>query len=146
MKQIKDIISKPSEALQAMVDGLLEQSQRSDFQIYMNTYGEYDSYDDICHGCAVTCTVQKLLNKNLTEENIYSYSHSEFFGIDDIRIFESVMDDARMGYLVSLFEYFNLLDKYHHSFDKRFWLRTDNWQEEIPKVKELINELKEKNL
>jgi hypothetical protein len=146
MKLIKDIISKPSEALQAMVDGLIEQAQRSDFQIDMNTYGEYNNDDDICCGCAATCTVQKLLNKNLTKENINSDYHSEFYGIEDIKEFENVMDDARVGSLITLFDYFNLLDKFENDFDKRFCLRTDNWEKQIPKVKELIKELRDKGL
>jgi hypothetical protein len=146
MKKIKDVITKPSEALQAMVDGLLEQSQRSDFKIDMNIFGKYDSYDNICYGCAATCTVQKLLNKNLTKENINMNLHSEFYGIEDICKFESVMNDARGGYLERLFEYFDLSDKFEDDFDNRFWLETDNWQEELPEVNELIKELKEKGL
>jgi hypothetical protein len=107
MKLIKDIITKPSEALQAMVDGLLEQSKRGDFKIDMDTYGTYDE-NNICCGCAATCTVQKLLNKNLDKENIDYESHSEFFGIEDIIEFESVMNEARMGYFSILIYIINL--------------------------------------
>jgi hypothetical protein len=145
MKNIKDIISKPSEALQAMMDGLLEQAQRSDFKIDMLTYGKYDE-NNICYGCAATCTVQKLLNKNLDKENIDWDLHSEFFGIKDIIEFERVMDWARVGDLRDLFYYFNLLDKFENDFDDMFGLETDNWKRELPKVKELIKELKEKGL
>jgi uncharacterized protein (UPF0276 family) len=144
MKLIKDIISKPSEALQAMVDGLLEQAQRKDFKIDMLTFGYYTN--KLCYGCTATCTVQKLLNKNLTEENINSDYHSEFYGIENIREFENVIDSARAGFLKSLFNYFNLGDKFEENFNNRFWLETDKWKKELLKVEELIKELREKGL
>ena len=143
MKTIKEIISKPSEALQAMVDGLKTQSKRKDFKIRMHTFGETNG--DICFGCAATCTVQQLTGINLTDTNIYLFQHSKVLNIEkrDIEKFEIAIDGTRKGYLRKLFGYFGIEipEKYYKR--QNFYLGTITWKEELPIVNKLIEELKE---
>lgn len=62
-RKIKSIVSKPSEAVQAMIDGL---KNRRGLRINMGTYGQSeDEKSKICYGCAATCTVQQVAGKKI---------------------------------------------------------------------------------
>jgi hypothetical protein len=50
---------KPSELLQAMVDGLMRHKDLPDFKVDMETFGRAE--DDICYGCAATCALSELM-------------------------------------------------------------------------------------
>ena len=144
-RQIKDIISKPSEALQAMVDGLKAQSEREDFVIDMDSYGTHDY--KICYGCAATCTIQQLTGKKLTSKNIDETSdRAKFLKLDeyDLDDFEFIMNNVRSGYYIEgLLQYFNITKRVKRPC---FSLKSHNWKEEIPKVKKYIKYLQEKGL
>lgn len=145
--KITDYISKPSEALQAMIDGLANQSKRLDFVIDMGTYGSTNG--KTCFGCAATCAIQQITDRTLTTKSIGVSNlsiRSKSTGIDkeDYSIFEDAINSARQGYLSDLFDYFKL--EHDYDFDYRFDMVSDNWEEQIPKVEELINELKERGL
>lgn len=147
MRKIKDIISKPSEALQAMVDGLLEQNARPDFRIDMNTFGSFSEMKHVCYGCAATCAVQKLIGVNFNKENINLRGLAVNIEHVDLSAFEWRIDMARMGLLRLLFLYFgfddNILDIGSNLTTALFCLENHNWRQELPKVTAHIKLLQE---
>ena len=109
-KKFKTILGKPSSAIQAMVDGLRQQSKRKTFTVDMATYGDFDDEDKVCFGCAATCTVQRAMHKTFRNENIAMIEgRAEFLGADvnDLSDFENAIDNLRVADLFALFDYFN---------------------------------------
>lgn len=148
MKSIKELAPKPSDALQAMVDGLLNQSKRTTFEIDMNGYG---GADKICYGCAATCTIQQLAGKNLIPRDILDCtSRAESLGFDprELGDFEIAINEARMGQLLHLFIFYNLhyKSKEKYKYDSHFYLEDNDWREQLPQVITLIELLKSKGL
>ena len=162
--KIRDIIHKPREALQAMVDGLLSQDMRKDFEIDMNTYGLVD--EAICMGCAATCAVQQITGKDITCERFTvdtcdTIKHEaqalglsqDKASLDDLRKFEQAIDRARRGQLVTLFDYFHIEPELINLPEETYRIRddigiiieikTDNWKQQIHYVMKKVKELKE---
>jgi len=143
-QEIKSIISKPSEALNAMVKGLYRQSRRKGFKIDMNTYGDSYHRSKICCGCAATCTIQEIAHKNLIfkkgEDIYYLTTRAEKLDLikEDVDVFEMAIDSARVGNYDRLFEYFGI-SEYWSKED--FYLSTSNWKEDIPLVRKSIRKL-----
>lgn len=133
MKKIKNIISKPSQAVTAMIVGLLRQNTRSDFKIDMGVYGEVNRAEKICYGCAATSCVQQLTGQDATYEGVRDYSSPfywfEDYDSDDIADFESAIDDVRVGYSGSLFWYlgFNVNTIDPDLIRTPFKLQTEDW-------------------
>lgn len=147
MRKIKDILPKPSDAIQAMIDGLEEQSERPKFQIEMSTFGEAGA-GDVCFGCAATCTIQHAFEHNFTVDEIEGcYNRSEALNVDeeDLDIFEDVIDGFRQGYAFRLLNYYGIR-RGHPNFNDLYtgdWnMMTFNWKSEIPKVKAYLEQLK----
>lgn len=149
MKTIKEILKVPSAALQAMVDGLRKQSKRKNFRIDMGSFGEVAITKSLCFGCAATCAAQQIAGKNLTPTNVGTLSKRAKklnFDVLDLSKFEQAMDHARRGLIGSLFDYFCVAEEHSILFDNRFYLWSDSWEEQLPKVEALIEELKSKGL
>lgn len=148
MRKIKDIISKPSEALQAMVDGLLEQDARHDFVVEMDFFGYVGETSGRCFGCAATCAVQKITGVNFTPDDILKrYVNTDIFLLDLCK-FENIIDTARCsGNLRMLFFYFGYDDTFFDIDEKltmaNFSLQNHNWRHELPKVTAHIKLLQE---
>lgn len=149
-RKIRDVISKPSEALQAMVNGLRKQSQRPDFRIDMITYGRKGRKgtkdEGLCFGCAATCTVQEIAEKDISCEVVgseYGRAKALGFHIADERHFEDIMDYARKGTMKLLFAYFGI----HGNRANRFievtlpWLNTNNWKNKLKYYEKYIKRL-----
>jgi hypothetical protein len=149
MTSIKDIVKKPSAALQYMVDGLRNQSKRDGFVIDMNVFGDWrgSRTEDktrliICFGCAATCAVQEVFKINYTDESIeYRDLRALVINCDatDLGIFEEAIDEARLGIMDKLFKYFGYSISVKEGV--RFSLRNENWEKQIPLVEEYIKEL-----
>ena len=144
---------KVSTALQAMIDGLKFQSQRKDFRIDMSTFGDFSDLGNrgnpVCFGCAATCTVQQLSEVNFTDSQINSLeerSRQTIRDSDDLEGFEYAIDSARMGNLISIFNYMGDRDSHEFSDDDRWFLSTDDWQEQLPLVQDFVDMLKLKGL
>lgn len=149
-KRIKDVITKPSEAIQAMIDGLRKQSQRSDFQVNMMTYGargsKHGAYANICYGCAATCTVQELAHIDLSCDVIGSKERRAkalgFKLLDQLQ-FEYVIDLVRRGNMSELFVYFDIsLQEAHRFIDA--WLPTlvdTNWEKDLKYYEQYVRKL-----
>jgi hypothetical protein len=58
MRRIKDIVSKPSQLIIAMCDGLEKQNKRRSFRVRMDTFGA--SRGKVCYGCAATCALSDI--------------------------------------------------------------------------------------
>jgi hypothetical protein len=147
MKKFNEIISKPSEALEAMIKGLRKYSRRKNFEVNMSHFG--GSSEGICFGCAATCTVQQIINKDFTPTTIESAAiRSIALDVvkDDLDRFEYAIDNARSGMMGSLFRYFsiniNAFDFDTELLDPGFKLGTDNWTEQLPKVRNYIKKIK----
>ena len=108
MKSIKEVLPKPSDAINAMIVGLMEIPKKNkNFKVDMGTFGTKDG--NICYGCAATCTTFQALNKKITGDNIDGLFREESNQYpDDIGRFESVIDELRMGDLDFLFEFYGL--------------------------------------
>ena len=163
-KKIRDIISKPSEAVDAMINGLLKQEVRKDFIIDMDTYGQVgkvhptDEGDNVCFGCAATCTVQEITSINYTSKSsIYTIGNrSDSCGIDadDLGLFEAAIDELRQGNLYTLFMYFTLIHKYYVFKNNTDvgdvldlpMLTTLTWESNLDKYRDLSAYLKSKDL
>lgn len=142
MKKFKDIISLPSEALQAMVDGLLEMDARPDFQIDMNEFGV--SIGNICFGCAATCAAIFLSKSKYTPETINGPFEDMIPGFEDTRQFEIALNTARSGCLYDLLCYFDipLRNVAAKLKSTSYRLTTDNWRSQLPLVREHIEKLR----
>jgi hypothetical protein len=148
MKKISDIISKPSEALQAMVDGLIASKTWENFELDMSTYGNH-KLGEVCFGCAATCTVYAIAKKQPNNNNIYSVG-TRSIALDlersDLFLFEHLIDSARRGLIKPLFHYFQMGWSHENYYDRRFDLNEINWEKKLPEVKKLIAELKTKEV
>ena len=134
-------------ALQFMVDGLKRQSERKDFKVAMDTFGHYS--EGTCYGCAATCTIQEIAKKDLNElslDETESRAQDLKFDLKQLDRFESFIDDARIGNLENLFAFMKKNTLHKPSYDGRFYLNTNDWESQLPKVEKLIAELKEKNI
>lgn len=141
-------ITKPSEAAQAMVDGLRAQSKRSDFRIAMDTFGSTDG--KICFGCAATCAIQVLNKRNFTVEDLCNGGISRRQAIPaeksaKIARFESAINLFRIGIPIELFDFFEI-DYPAFTRNQNWHLNDDNWEKQLPKVESYIQKLKSRNL
>ena len=142
MRKITDIISKPSQALQAGVDGLRAQDARPGFCVSMSTYGV--EINGICFGCLATCALQQLAEKNLGPGDILgTWWRAKALGFEqeDVNRFEIVMDLAREGDLRGLFRFFGLPPEEVPACEWR--LLQANWREQLPAVEKTIEELRQ---
>lgn len=141
---LKAIKGKPSIALQHMVDGLLKQSRRKKFRIEMGSFGNYSR--GICFGCAATCAIQHITKINFTPDSSILDEDARAMKMkvnnEELNQFESAIDDARFGWLESLFLFCNLPESQSKRFSNSFSLNTDDWKEQIPNIRKTIEELK----
>jgi hypothetical protein len=136
------IQNKPSVALQFMLDGLIGQSERSDFEVDMSFYG--DSLNGVCYGCAATCAIQELTGINYNSEQIsYRATRCKALSVskDELGVFECAINGARNGSIKFLFEFCNLNSSDYKPILKLL-MTTSNYKDQLPLVKELIEDLK----
>lgn len=108
MKSIYDMAPKPSDAIYAMVAGLIKAIRRQyvDFKLDMSTFGGVNTNNSdqkvICVGCAATVTLFELHNKQLDKNSIWHYevraSHLEI-NADELSSFEDDINMLRQGYV-----------------------------------------------
>jgi hypothetical protein len=137
-----------------MVDGLEVQDRAEGRGIDMTLYWSIGE-DGTCFACAATCAIQQLAGKPLDPKAAYS-EFSEIVGENadipaswghdrsDLRSFERAVDTARMGQVRSLFSYMRA-GRYEGD-DPGFYLRTHDWERQLPIVREFIADLEAKGL
>lgn len=143
MRKIKDLINKPSEALEAMVRGVerVKAKEWDNFVIDLDTFGY--KVGNTCFGCMATCAVYELGGKSPDTDNVLEKQRYFYLGFDkcDLDDFEVAMNSARMGGFISLFRYFGF--EYNFQYDNRFCITNENWETEIEKVNVLIKEMQD---
>lgn len=144
-------ITKPSQALEAMVDGLLASKDNPNFRAEMDTYGDVHEQADgpLCFGCAATCTLQQLAGARFTPDSIRRIrSRAEVVGVLAFRLgsFEHAMNRARQGKMYALLKFFDHYDPSVTTWDDEFCLETDGWEVQLPAVRAVIKEMKEAGL
>lgn len=141
---LKAIKGKPSVALTHMVKGLLKQSRRKKFKIYMGTFGKQSR--ELCFGCAATCTIQNISKINFIPDSsicsIDGRSAKMKMDYRELDVFEIAIDSARSGDLVPLFRFCSLSEINARKFNNEIDLYTYNWKENLPAVRKVISELK----
>jgi hypothetical protein len=168
--KVKIDAMKPSDWLQAMIDGLRQAKSDPHWRVDMASYGYWTHGDDpkvseMCFGCAATATFMLMLDTPymaVIEEHGESSSGSRPYSdlvmdaIDynsevDLARTEIAIDHARNGILAPLFRLCNLdpnrtpemiaIPK-DCGWNNRFHMQNNNWETEIPKVETVIAEMK----
>lgn len=139
-------------AVEGMIVGLETQDARPDFMIHMGTYGGTHhglAGPDYCYGCAATATVQQLSGVNHTTDCNIAYKESRaslvHAPVDELIKFEQTIDALRSGYLGPLFDLFKK-DRQLVLFRNLPRLHTCNWKTGLPAYRELLHDLKTKDL
>jgi hypothetical protein len=145
MKTYKELCDgKPSNALAAMIEGLKEFSQKPNFKIDMGTFGEAEEDDEICVGCAACVAVQTLsgvaYGPNQIESSIRR-AYASGVDVSDQDEFELAIDDVRTGDFERLEEYLGLKRDSLEFLNKRWYLSSNDWESDIPKVEQAVSEL-----
>lgn len=157
-------ISRPSQALQAMIDGL--QGREKNQHVDMASFGYRLEGHHTCYGCAATWTLQQLRGEPLPGEYFTAFdedcvalrdasldtqerSHVLKQRDYEVESFEIAMDHARQGLLKTLFEFFGLsksdvksFNDYCHSNGVRVRrLINESWEDCLPDYVELVKHL-----
>lgn len=161
VEEIKEL--KASDILQAMVDGLLDNSKDDKFSVDMGTFGDVRA-GGFCFGCAANAALSNLsgqLYSSLVSESDSSYSPiTKIFppySNDYMSDLESAIDEARQGNVFTLIYFMTNADFWDESdsstyndswfsWDNLFSLETDDWESQIHAVLEVISEMKASGL
>lgn len=98
-RKIKELLPKPSDLIDAMIQGLREQSARPDFKVDMDTWGN-TSAERMCFGCAAICTMQKAFGvtfKPFQLDTLASRSSCLAVEKNELDEFEMTVDGLRRG-------------------------------------------------
>lgn len=160
-RSIKKLVPKPSDAIQAMIDGLLMYDKKKNFRVDMDTYGmvEFEGFFGIgryvCVGCAATCALQLIADKSHTRDSIAPSvvfrSRWLEFDVDETSDFECAIDDVRVGLYDRLFKFYdsyplpNQVMEELIKFDAKP-LYTENWREHLNDYKGVVRILLKYNL
>jgi hypothetical protein len=136
-----------------MVDGLEEQDRAEGRGIDMTLYWSIGE-DGTCFACAATCAIQQLAGKPLDPNAACKEFRDKgenanipaFWDHDrsDLRSFERAVDAARMGQVSSLFSYMRAGE--YEGDDPEFYLRSHDWEQQLPMVRDFIADLEAKGL
>lgn len=153
MNSIFKLAPRPSDAVQAMIDGLKEQATREDFAVDMGTFAGRNP--EQCFGCAATCFLQKVSGINITVENagVNCNMANSFtkraaiygFDEDEVHRFELVLDRLRSGEPYSLLSLYGI-DQFRWPEFKLPYLNTENWRKKIQYYQRYVEILKKKGL
>jgi hypothetical protein len=110
---IKDICPTMEQAIRAMISGIITQIKRDDFSINMESFGGFVPFstgEDMCYGCAATCTIQEIAHINLTSKdiaNVHKRAAALNFNSLQLVSFEQAIDGMRSGYLTPLVQFYH---------------------------------------
>jgi hypothetical protein len=139
-------ISKPSQALRAMVTGLLKAKADENCVVVMGDFGEMR--DGVCHGCAATYALTELSGISIGAGEYPRKDHigraldvTREFDVTrcEVSDFECAVDCARQGQLKRLFDFFDTqLSDDVASVASELNMGTYDWKTQIPLVKRII--------
>ena len=125
-------------AVDAMINGLKNQSERAGFTVSMNSYGEahgITAYGEImCFGCAATCAIQEYAGVNFNYRSIPNERARALainVDVDILAEFEISIEWLRGGHAYKLSNFCQLDEDDHHSVNRYFValpeLTNENW-------------------
>lgn len=138
----RDILKTPSNALEAMLDGLEASKNWDNFRIQMKVYAYKSSESDVCYGCAASCTVLNLYGYN-TQFFVDRYSWKDLADTldcdpEDLKKFEQAIDNVRYCSMYTLGRYFGVeLDD-----PEETWYMSNNWESSVLHIRTYIERLK----
>ena len=155
---------KTSTVLQAMVTGLLKSKDDRNFTVDMSTFGTVEN--QLCYGCCATVALAEMFGRGRSVSEImlkyreefhpeadrptsaYAYL-SSYLQLElssaqdslpiDIKSLEDAINSARLGDVSELIAF--LTSEVNKSFDDRWILCTENWEEQLSNVKATIAEM-----
>ena len=162
-------VTKPSQVVRAMIDGLNHHCTRDDFEVNMEVFIDKLVYKNLCIGCAATCAIQEVLNKEITRDDLareeefdlkleanrfdlYSHLfHTDHNETNAIMLFESLVEHLRTGDIVGLLQFYeckqedidNILDSWEDNLPV---LTTRTWEENIKSYELFAKDLEAINL
>ena len=156
---------KPSIVLSAMVTGLLKSKNDPLFEVDMGTFGKVGK--EICYGCCATLTLAEMFGKGKSaSELMLGYAKTHFnhpnsahlpdthlsnvialepsstqnsFSIDELYELEQAVNSVRLGFVSPLIKF--LAGEFNTSFDRRWFLTNQNWENCIPEIEATIAEM-----
>ena len=162
-------VTKPSQVVRAMIDGLDNHCTRSDFEVNMDVFLEKLVYKNLCVGCAATCAIQQVMNKEITRDDLvrgedfdlkletnrfdlYSHVfHTDHNETNEIMLFESLVEHLRTGDVFGLLQFYeckqedidNILDSWNNHLPV---LTTRTWEDHLKSYELFAKDLEEMNL
>ena len=153
---------KPSIVLQAMVTGLLKSKDDPNFVVKMETFGSIEN--KLCYGCCATLALAEMFGEGRSASELmlghfstqsnrsdFAYAHlpdvlqfkpsstQDSLPIGDLKKLERAVDFARLGEVLALIKF--LTGDFDESFDGRWKLNDEDWEEQIPIIKATIAEM-----
>lgn len=140
-------ITKPSEALEAMVRGLRATKESGGKrQINMQSFGEYDN--GVCYGCCATYALAELIPDIQISEKLndvvrlnVAIRNTNKPNASRVSDFEMAMSSLRRGDMRRLFEFFGA-DTAAINMQAPWGLSEGNWEQQLPFVEMTIKMLK----
>lgn len=147
MISIREKAPTPKAAVEAMIRGLRSSESWDHFALDMSTFGRIKG--EICFGCAATCTLIQLSEKELSEVdfkghiiNLLSSRHRAqglgFISTDELSDFEDAIDEFRCGHVQYLGDFYGVEMP---EVDELWYLDTKNWKSELPKIESYLEKL-----
>ena len=167
MMMLNETQLKASVVLQAMVTGLLKSKDDPNFTVKMETFGEVEN--KLCYGCCATLTLAEMFGKGRSASEMMlghvntrlDESDDDYAYLPDVYLsdviksdpsipqdplpvdlveFEFAVDSARTGKVSLLIGY--LTGEFNNeSFDRRWILDSNDWEEQLPKIEATIAEM-----
>lgn len=135
----------PSSMLKHMLDGIISHKGLENFNFDLGSYGHKEE-TGLCVGCCATVAIASISNMSWTEAVGANYNRLGWSEIVPPSLYkqvcdmEMVFDNARCGYISSLFWFCNLPTD--SSFNEKFCInRESDIEEAIPKIQEVIDSL-----
>lgn len=145
----KSKLKKPSNAVQAMIDGLWAMNKEPDIKINMS-YFYNKRGDGPCMVCAATATAMQVTQTPVGNLLACVAEHEDMPEVcppwdtmaeamrisgDELAEFELMVNSLRLGYTCDLLEYFDV-PKEHAAYavEYGFMLDTRNWFAQMPRV------------
>lgn len=147
VRSIKELAPKPSDAIQAMLDGLQALSGDG-FRVNMNTYGEVrnslvGSSPPVCFGCAATFAAHWLAGKEPNASLLRSREGRAMhlgFLYTDLEQFERAIDAFRYGRIWPLLSFYGVYDAMINTaglaltIAQPWYLTNSDWLSQLPAI------------
>lgn len=152
-------VSKPSQALRAMLEGLLAADRSDGLEVVdMSDYGSKSN--GVCFGCAAHWALTQLSKISLLQVCGNDYGKwlraiASQHGEPEFKVeqFLYILNDVRLGNMDRLYKFLGVDDrmiptrlKSLVSSPRPFYMQEHNWRDELPKMEKFIQQLEEASL